>query len=76
MHSEKDSESIGIVIHQGYDFPVDAKAELESWHISSHFSKTPQRLTTRGKNTYSRDGVRGKYMNRYYHLLKATPTLY
>ena len=63
VHDEKDSKSIGIIVHQGSDFPLDAKAELESWQLSSLFSKTPQRLTTRGKNTYTRDGVRGEYKN-------------
>ena len=49
-----------MIVHEGCDFPVDAKAELESWHLSSVFIKTPQRLTTRGKNTYSPGGHRGK----------------
>ena len=59
-YGEDGSKSIGMIVHEGCDFPVDAKAELESWHLSNVFVKTPQRLTTRGKNTYSRGGVRGK----------------
>lgn len=51
------SKSVGIIVHEGRDFPVDAKAELESWCLSSLFIQTPQRLTTRGKNVY-RKGVR------------------
>ena len=57
---EKDCKSVGMIVHEGCDFPIDAKAELESWHLSSVFVKTPQRLTTRGKNTYSPEGHRGK----------------
>lgn len=53
------SKSVGIIVHEGCDFPVDAKAELESWCLSSSFVKTPQRLTTRAKNVYLTDGIRG-----------------
>ena len=52
-------KSVGLIVHEGCDFPVDAKAELESWHLSSVFVKTPH-PTTRGKNIYSEGGVRGK----------------
>ena len=70
-----DCGSVGMIVHEGFDFPADAKAELESWHLSSLFVKTPQRLTTRGKNTYSWEGVRGKHVLRF-RRCDATPTVY
>ena len=54
------SKSVGMIVHEGYDFPEDAKAELESWRLSSLFVETPQRSCTRGKNVYSKGGVRGE----------------
>lgn len=57
-----DSKSVGMIVHEGCDFPVDAKVELQSWCLSSIFVRTPHRLTTRGKNVYSKEGVRGKSM--------------
>lgn len=59
LNGEKGSKSVGLIVHEGCDFPGDAKAELESWHLSSIFVKTPH-LTTRGKNVYSKGGVRGE----------------
>lgn len=59
LNGDSGSKSVGVIVHEGCDFPVDAKGELESWHLSSLFVKTPQR-TTRGKNVYSRGGVRGE----------------
>ena len=59
LNEENGCKSVGVIVHEGCDFPVDAKAELESWHMSSVFVKTPQR-TTRGKNVYSKGGVRGE----------------
>ncbi|KAL9137322.1 MAG: hypothetical protein Q9175_001476 [Cornicularia normoerica] len=60
VNGEKGCKSVGMIVHEGCDFPVGAKAELESWHLSSCIVETPQRLTTRGKNIYSKGGVRGK----------------
>ena len=60
LHGKKGCKAVGMVVHEGRDFPVDAKAEIESWHLSSLFFKSPHPLTTRGKNTYSQGGVRGK----------------
>ena len=59
VNKHSGGKSVGVIIHEGSDFPVDAKVELESWHLNSLFVKTPQRLTTRGKNIYSK-GVRSK----------------
>lgn len=67
-----DCKSVGVIIHEGCDFPVEAKVELESWQLSSAFIKTPQ-LTTRGKNVYSEGGVRGKV--KLHDLIEATPKL-
>lgn len=58
VNEQSGGKSVGVIVHEGCDFPVDAKVELESWHLSSVFIKTPQRLTTRGKNIYSKEGVR------------------
>lgn len=57
VNEQSGGKSVGVIVHEGCDFPMDAKVELESWHLSSVFIKTPQRLTTRGKNIYSK-GVR------------------
>lgn len=60
IHGEEGCKSVGMIVHEGCDFPVEAKVELESWHLSSVFIMTPQRLTTRGRNSYSLGGLRGK----------------
>ena len=72
MYGEDGCRSVGMIVHEGWDFPVLAKSELESWHLSSVFLKTPQRLTTRGKNTYSKGGVRGKWCQCVEPTLKLT----
>ncbi len=59
VNGEKGCRSVGVIVHEGCDFPREAKAQLESWHLSSVFVKTKQ-LTTRGKNVYSEGGIRGK----------------
>lgn len=56
VNEQSGGKSVGVIVHEGCDFPMDAKVELESWHLSSVFIKTPQRLTTRGKNIYFKAG--------------------
>lgn len=58
VNGQDGSKSVGMIVHEGHDFPEDAKAELESWRLSSLFVETPQRSCTRGKNVYSKEGVR------------------
>ena len=47
-----DSNSIGWVVHEGTDFPVSAKSEVDSWKIRTRYIRTPNRLTTKGRNVY------------------------
>ena len=60
VNGKDGSKSVGMIVHEGHDFPEEAKAELESWRLSSLFVETPQRSCTRGKNVYSKGGVRGE----------------
>ena len=46
------AQRIGWVVHEGNDFPPDAKAEIESWNLYTKFILTPDRRTTRARNRY------------------------
>ncbi len=50
--------NIGFVVHAGADFPMETEAKLKAWNTRSLFIRTPERLTTRGRNVYH-DEVRG-----------------
>jgi len=56
---QRKSNDFGYVVHVGSDFGGDVKSQIEGWKTGSRFIQTPERLTTRGKNTYC-DGLRGK----------------
>ncbi|KAI4133595.1 MAG: hypothetical protein LQ338_000107 [Usnochroma carphineum] len=58
------SFKVGWVIHQGYDFPPQIKATIDSWETSCRFIQTPDRPTTRAWNKYEPSGYRSfKYLN-------------
>lgn len=53
------AELVGWVIHAGSDFPSQLENEIISWSTSGDIIRTPERLTTRGLNTYVNSDHRG-----------------
>ena len=46
------SSKVGWIIHEGHDFPPELKQLIQSWRTSCLFISTPDRPTTRARNTY------------------------
>ncbi|KAF8534556.1 PfkB family carbohydrate kinase-like protein [Trichophaea hybrida] len=46
------SKTIGWIVDAGYDFPADCFAQLEALQTHLVLRQTPERLTTRGWNSY------------------------
>jgi sugar/nucleoside kinase (ribokinase family) len=52
------SRAVGWIVDQGSDFPPVLTTLIESWETSALFRSDPQRLTTRGWNSY--DGAENR----------------
>lgn len=48
-------------MHEGFDFPPDVAKEIKSWCTRCLRVQTPERLTTKGLNTYNSAGDRSKF---------------
>ena len=48
----RDRANVGFVVHAGSDFPESIREEIAAWQSGTIFQETPERRTTRGKNTY------------------------
>ena len=59
-HGATHSKDVGFVVHVGRDFDEKIMCNIMNWNTGSRFIETPERLCTRGKNTY-RNGLRGKH---------------
>ncbi|KAF8249936.1 Ribokinase-like protein [Wilcoxina mikolae CBS 423.85] len=46
------SKTVGWIVDAGYDFPADCLAQLEALQTHLVLRQTPERLTTRGWNSY------------------------
>jgi hypothetical protein len=53
------SKRIGWTVHKGSDFPYKVEEQIKSWETSCNIIDTPDRLTTRGWNSYGADDERG-----------------
>ena len=53
------SVRVGFVVHAGNELSQELRDEIASWKSGAHIIDTPDRMTTRGKNTYV-DGIRRK----------------
>ncbi|EGV66080.1 Double-stranded RNA-containing particles stability [Yamadazyma tenuis] len=58
MISANLASQVSGIIDQGKDFPPPVRRELDSWGTALVFRTDPERLTTRGRNTYDRYGTR------------------
>ena len=54
------SKSIGWVVDVGSDFPHEIRDAINDWDTSCVMRATPERLTTRGWNSYGEGEKRGK----------------
>lgn len=54
------SKNVGWIVHRGSDFPDKLSDQIESWQTNCNLIDTPDRLTTRGWNSYGDDEARGK----------------
>lgn len=52
LFAAEDPKRVGWVVHTGSDFPAKVREELDSWNAYTRYISTPERLTTRAKNTY------------------------
>ncbi|KAI4264242.1 MAG: hypothetical protein L6R42_000639 [Xanthoria sp. 1 TBL-2021] len=55
---------IGWILHEGHDFPLHIKSTIDTWKTTCEFIRTPNRETTRARNTYGSIGFRDfHYLN-------------
>ena len=52
LFAAEDPKRVGWVVHTGSDFPAKVREEVDSWNAYTRYISTPERLTTRAKNTY------------------------
>lgn len=52
---------LGWTVHTGSDFPREVRNEIDSWGTECNFIERPNRLTTRGLNTYRQREWRGEF---------------
>ena len=52
---------VGWAVHAGSDFPIEIEKEISSWNTTMSLIRTPNRLTTRGRNRYTNEHHRGRY---------------
>lgn len=52
LFAAEDTKRVGWVVHTGSDFSTKVREEVDSWNIYTRYISTPERLTTRAKNTY------------------------
>ncbi|KAL8725530.1 MAG: hypothetical protein Q9181_006383 [Wetmoreana brouardii] len=58
------SSKVGLVIHQGHDFPPKIRETIDMWDTDCQFVQTPNRATTRAYNRYEPNGHRAfHYLN-------------
>ncbi|KAL8700271.1 MAG: hypothetical protein Q9201_005542 [Fulgogasparrea decipioides] len=58
------SSRVGLVIHQGHDFPPNIRETIDLWDTDCQFVQTPNRATTRAYNRYEPNGHRAfRYLN-------------
>jgi hypothetical protein len=64
------SKSVGWVVDAGSDFPDEIRRTIQSWDTSCNIRETPDRLTTRGWNSYGPSDYRSiqfvYFSNRYF----------
>jgi hypothetical protein len=53
------SKSVGWIVDAGSDFPDEIRKTIESWNTNCSIRETPDRLTTRGWNSYGPSDYRG-----------------
>ena len=51
--SPAEAKQVGGLVHMGHDFPKDIFTEIQAWGAHIKYVETPERPTTRAKNTYS-----------------------
>lgn len=70
------ASGIGWIIHEGHDFPLHIKSTIDTWKTSCEFIQTPERETTRARNTYGSPGFRDfEYLNEKINLDENSLTL-
>ena len=52
LFAAEDPKRVGWVVHTGTDFSAKVFEELDSWNAYTRYISTPERLTTRARNTY------------------------
>ena len=52
LFAAEDPKRVGWVVHTGSDFPAKVREEVDSWNAYTRYISTPERLTSRAKNTY------------------------
>ena len=55
------SKLVGLILHEGKDFPVVAKRQIEALDMHAKFIDRADSNTTRGSNVYDADGNRSKF---------------
>ena len=51
---------VGLILHEGNDFPSVAKQNIEALGMHAKFIKRADSKTTRGSNVYNADGDRSR----------------
>ncbi|KAL8657454.1 MAG: hypothetical protein Q9226_001904 [Calogaya cf. arnoldii] len=70
------ASAIGWIIHEGHDFPQHIKSTVDTWNTACEFIQTPERETTRARNTYESNGHRAfEYLNHKIRLDQHSLTL-
>ncbi|BFZ61452.1 hypothetical protein YB2330_002518 [Saitoella coloradoensis] len=54
-----ESKGVTMIVDAGSDFPNSVKEDIDSWQTGTLVRSTPERLTTRGLNTYGPGDYRG-----------------
>lgn len=70
--STNDAKNVGLIVHEGGDFPIAVRNEIDSWGLGVKYIATPERNTTRGRNFYSQDNVKGKLQGHRTACMKLT----
>ena len=52
------STRVGLILHEGKDFPKVAKEQIEAFNMHAMFMDRSDSNTTRGSNVYDADGNR------------------
>ena len=56
------SKLVGLLLHEGKDFPIAARQQIETLGMHARFIQRADSNTTRGSNVYDADGNRSELL--------------